>query len=309
MFQKPILNRVSYKSATKPNAASVFSEGSPIFEQALFTKAKEERESGDLLYEITESKLDFSHIIKTSDLKRELDLLVKERKNFSAVKKHNLPLSNKILLHGTPGCGKTLTAYCLAGELKKPLYIVSLGNIVSSKLGETAQNLERIFRRAKEDSAILFLDEFDILSRDRGSSNDHGEIKRVVNVILQILDLLDEETIFIAATNQFSALDRAIVRRFNYIIEYLPPNAEKVHEYLGFLQDSYQFSFTSPKLKKDLAKIFENESYADIKNTMIALLKTKIFGRKNAMRGGRIKLASKDITHLLNKKESKETSL
>lgn len=297
MIGKPILRRISrYKATSSEELVSnfKFSERPIVFEQSLFTKQGASGNHEDLLYEITESHLDFSHMVRTKDLEQKLDLLVKERKNSLDIKRHNLPLSNKILLYGEPGCGKTLTAYCLAGELNKPLYIVNLGNIISSKLGETAQNLERIFRKAKDNGAILFLDEFDILSRDRGAVNEHGEIKRVVNVILQILDLLDEETIFIGATNQFKSLDKAIVRRFNYTIQYPTPSKEKIEEYVDFLSKSYHFSFRPTNLKDSFNSLFEGLSYADIKGVMISILKEKIFQQKSGNRSIRLGVADKE---------------
>lgn len=293
MSSKNILTRVSGYSSEKREAPRFHNITSNIFEQALMTKYQSS-DFGDLLFEITDSHLNLKHIVKTDVLKQKLSLLVEEKKNFLAIKMHNLPLSNKILLYGQPGCGKTLTAYCLAGELNKPLFIVNLGNIISSRLGETAQNLEKIFQKAKQEKAILFLDEFDALSRDRNSPNEHGEMKRIVNVILQILDLLDEETIFIAATNQFQSLDKAMVRRFNYIIEYSIPNKVKIKEYINFLSDSYHFKFKPKSLKDNFSTALKGCSYSDIKNFIVIFLKEKIFQKKNKLEG-KIEIIKSDL--------------
>lgn len=280
MNERNILTRVSGYSSAKAASGQFSSLSSDVFEQAWVTKSHAS-DFGDLLYEITDSHLNFKHIIKTPTLNQKLRLIIEERNNFIAIKMHNLPLSNKVLLHGQAGCGKTLTAYCLAGELQKPLFIVNLGNIISSRLGETAQNLEKIFHKAKQEKAILFLDEFDVISRDRNATNEHGEIKRVVNVILQILDLLDEETIFIAATNQFDSLDKAILRRFNYIIEYKSPNLDKINEYIEFLSKSYNFKIKNQNTKKIIAKTFNGLSYSDIKTFITTFLKEKILNKRS----------------------------
>lgn len=97
---------------------------------------------------------------------------------------------------------KTLSAYVLAGELNRPLIIVNLGTVISSRLGETSKNLTQIFKTAVQEKAIVLLDEFDSLGKIRDYDQDHGEMKRVVNTILQLFDFVSQDTIIIAATNQ-----------------------------------------------------------------------------------------------------------
>ena len=114
------------------------------------------------------------------------------------------------------GSGKTLAAYVLAGELEKMMIVINLGAIVSSKLGETSKNLAKIFRRAATEDCIIFLDEFDTLGKVRDYGQDHGEMKRVVNTILQLFDYLPQSSIVIAATNQQDRIDEALLRRSEF---------------------------------------------------------------------------------------------
>jgi SpoVK/Ycf46/Vps4 family AAA+-type ATPase len=133
-----------------------------------------------------------------------------------------------LLLHGPSGCGKTLASYVIAGELNKMMVVVNLGAIVSSKLGETSKNLAKIFRRAAAEDCIIFIDEFDSLGKVRDYSQDHGEMKRVVNTILQLFDYLPQSNIVIAATNQKDMLDDALLRRFDFSIEFGLPNDKQI---------------------------------------------------------------------------------
>lgn len=151
----------------------------------------------------------------------------KTYKNDTLLRRYNLPIANKLLMHGPSGCGKTLASYVIAGELNKMMVVVNLGAIVSSKLGETSKNLAKIFRRAAAEDCIIFIDEFDSLGKVRDYSQDHGEMKRVVNTILQPIDYLPQNSIVIAATNQKDMLDDALLRRFDFSIEFGLPNEKK----------------------------------------------------------------------------------
>ena len=234
----------------------------------------------NLIYEIAESELWFKNIVLNPEQKEVVDLLIKEKNDISRIKKFNLPITSKLLLYWPPGTWKTLSAYCIAWELWKKLFVVNLANLISSKLWETSKNLDRIFSRAKNENAILFIDELDAITRTRDSVNEHWEIKRIVNVLLQILDLIWEHTLVIGATNRLDDMDEAILRRFNYKIFYPMPVTEQISLYLDFLQFSYNFKFKTNAIKNDVIKSFEWKSYADIQNKLINLLKLKIFSEK-----------------------------
>ena len=94
--------------------------------------------------------------------------LIKEHRYIEELSKYNLPVNNKILLHGFSGCGKTTTAKAIANEIGKPILILNLSNIVSSRIGETSQNIRMLFDKAAREKAILFLDEFDQIGKARG---------------------------------------------------------------------------------------------------------------------------------------------
>ena len=231
----------------------------------------------DLFYEIASSELWFKNIVLSQRQREILWILVKERNELEHIKKFNLPITSKLLLYWAPWTWKTLSAYCLAWELWKKLYVVNLANLISSRLWETSKNLDRIFSKARNEDAILFIDEFDAISRTRDSVNEHWEIKRTVNVLLQLFDIISDKLLVICATNRIKDMDDAILRRFDYKLEYPNPDKSQISLYLDFLQFSFNFKFKNISVKNKMINSLNKNSYANIKNKMIGLLKQKIF--------------------------------
>jgi SpoVK/Ycf46/Vps4 family AAA+-type ATPase len=142
---------------------------------------------------------------------------------------YGFPYRQKILLYGPPGCGKTLGAERLAWNTGLPLLKVRFDIIISSFLGETSSNLRTLFEQVTKTPCLLFLDECDSLAKSREDIQEIGEIKRVVNTFLQILD--DYESphgLLVAATNLNKSLDSAIWRRFDDVIEVPKPGEEEL---------------------------------------------------------------------------------
>jgi SpoVK/Ycf46/Vps4 family AAA+-type ATPase len=146
---------------------------------------------------------------------------------------HGFSYKQKILLYGLPGCGKTMSAERLAWTTGLPLLKVRFDTIVSSYLGETASNLREIFEVAAKNPCLLFLDECDSLAKSREDTNEVGEMKRVVNTFLQILDEYDNSSgLLVAATNLDKSLDMAVWRRFDDAIEVPKPTETELEALL-----------------------------------------------------------------------------
>lgn len=137
---------------------------------------------------------------------------------------YGLRYRQKILLFGSPGCGKTLGAERLAWNTGLTLLKVRFDAMISSFLGETASNLRLVFEEASENPCLLFLDECDTIAKSREDTQEVGEIKRVVNTFLQILDEYESSSgLLVAATNLNQSLDTALWRRFDDVIEVPKP--------------------------------------------------------------------------------------
>jgi len=134
----------------------------------------------------------------------------------------------RVLLHGPPGCGKSLGAERLAWATGLPMHKVRFDSLISSYFGETAGNLRRVFDDVERRPCALFLDECDTIARSRLDRNDVGEASRVVNMLLELLEDYHAEGIVIAATNVDEALDPAIFRRFDEVLEVPRPGRGEI---------------------------------------------------------------------------------
>lgn len=174
-------------------------------------------------------------------LRIEKEYLARER-----LLRHGLKPRKKILLYGSSGCGKSMAAERIAWDLGLPFYKVRFDTIISSYLGESAANLQKLFESVEDYPCVLLLDEFDIIGKQRdGNTKDVGEIHRIVNILLGLLEEYDGEGILIATTNLEGSLDNALFRRFDDFIELPKPPKKEITELL-------KQSFSALKLNKTI---------------------------------------------------------
>lgn len=141
---------------------------------------------------------------------------------------YGLKPRRKILLYGSPGCGKSMSAERIAWNIGLPFLKVRFEAIISSYLGESATNLKKLFESVKNYPCVLLLDEFDFIAKARSSGHDVGEMHRVVNILLNLLEDYEAPGLLIATTNLEGTLDKASFRRFDDIIEIPKPGKEEI---------------------------------------------------------------------------------
>src|SRR5690606_34584380 len=240
------------------------------------------------------------NIIANEKVYNELKFFIEEHQKIDVLQQFGLPVSNKLLLYGPSGCGKTLASYVIAGELEKMMVVINLGAIVSSKLGETSKNLSKIFKKAAIEDCIIFLDEFDSLGKIRDYSQDHGEMKRVVNTILQLFDYLPQSSIVIAATNQKDMLDEAVLRRFDASIGFDLPTEAQIKELIALTLRNGDFAFDKPKAVPSIVKLAEGLSYYSIQKTLLNAIKRSLFDQAENTRALKPKIDTAIWKQLVN---------
>lgn len=190
------------------------------------------RPKGELagLLAVTYPKTRLSEMILGPVTANALARVKREYLSQEKLRSHSLSARRKLLLVGPPGCGKTMTASALAGELKLPLFSVQLHGLITKFMGETAAKLHLVFDAMTDARGVYLFDEFDAIGADRGVKNDVGEIRRVLNSFLQFLEQDDSDSLILAATNYVAMLDEALFRRFDDVIHYSRPESEQAEQ-------------------------------------------------------------------------------
>lgn len=214
--------------------------------------------------------VDLNEIVLEAKNKESITNLLKEYKYIEELSKYNLPINNKILLYGSSGCGKTTTAKAIAKSVGKPLIILNLSNVVCSRIGETAQNVKQVFDKAAREKAVLFLDEFDQIGKERETDDkDVGEMRRLVNSIIQLIDYYPKNALLICATNHVEMIDKALLRRFQLRINFEMPTSKVLDYYYDGLLNSF------PDNLKNIIRKY-NISFAEAKDDALTQVKNKL---------------------------------
>jgi SpoVK/Ycf46/Vps4 family AAA+-type ATPase len=233
-------------------------------------------------------RVDFEDIVFDEKLSEQINQFLREYEHLEILGKYGLPVINKILLFGKSGCGKTMTAKAIANKLGKKLKTINLGNIISSKLGETSRNIASAFKMVETQEAVLFFDEFDSLGKERNYDNtDSSEMKRVVNSMIQLMDHLPKNSIIIGATNQIDMIDEALVRRFELRLEFHNPSKDHLDELYDKLISKFPEEYQKVNRVYDISFAeAETEVMTQVKENIIQselLKKAKIAGEEKAV--------------------------
>ncbi len=241
--------------------------------------ARPRGEVADLL-SVTYPSIRLKDLTFAPKLSNALQRIVREHKTIADIRAHGLSPRKKVLLVGPPGTGKTMTASALAGELGLPLFVVRLDRLITRFMGETAAKLRLVFDAIAQTRAVYLFDEFDSIGSERGLSNDVGEIRRVVNSFLQMVEQDTSDSLILAATNHPAILDRALFRRFDDILEYKLPDNKEIGAVL-------KAKFAGKKLGRiewsRLAKRAAGLSYADITRAAEDAIKHSLIERRGVI--------------------------
>jgi SpoVK/Ycf46/Vps4 family AAA+-type ATPase len=256
-------------------------------------------ELSDLL-EVFYPKVKLKDMILTPELTISLDRIVTEHRKFEVLQLHNLLPRRKLLLIGRPGCGKTKTAQALAGELGLAVFIVRLDGLITKFMGESISKLRLIFDAMKNTRGVYLFDEFDSIGSNRSYGNDVGEIKRVLNSFLLNIEKDDSQSIIIAATNLPEALDKALFRRFDDIIEYPLPGREEL--LITFKKHLEGFKLSKENMIDHLVDEAAGLSYADVIRSCQEAIKEMLIN-------GQDSVSEKSLLSFLSARKSKDSKL
>ena len=236
------------------------------------------RDAGSRLPLIEEGQWPTTPVMLNKEAGHRISQFVEDTRNIGLLTEKGVSARLGLLLYGPPGTGKTLLAGHIAAQLGRPFYIARLDSLISSRLGETAKNIRSLFEFVPARDAVLFLDEMDAIAKVRDDRHELGELKRVVNTVLQGLDSLTNDVVTIGATNHPHLLDAAIWRRFPYKVELgLPESDVRETLWAHFLfQDD-------PIRRKDaqlLARVSDGLNGADIENIALAARRRSILGNQ-----------------------------
>ncbi|MGL5866116.1 MAG: AAA family ATPase [Dermatophilaceae bacterium] len=174
------------------------------------------------LLAVSKPRHELVDLVLSDDCRTAVSEIVEENRSRSLLAGFRLVPRRRLLFIGASGTGKTASAHAIAAELSLPVATVSLAALTSSFLGDTAKNIEAVLNFAELTPCVLVFDEFDAVAADRSTPNDHGEMRRVMATMLQLVENVQGESVVVATSNHPDLLDAAMWRRFDDVVAFEP---------------------------------------------------------------------------------------
>lgn len=218
-------------------------------------------------------RLDSIQLVFSAETRASLHRILDEYRAARRLAEGGLRPKTRLLFWGPPGCGKTAAAQWLASELSLQCGVVRLGSLITSFVGETGSNLQKVLLMAEHTPMVLLLDEADAIAKARDDTNDVGELRRVVNSLLQGLDgVAAQRSLIILASNHSHLFDAAVWRRFDDVIEFPPPAPEERLTQLKHLTNGLCLTGSLQRAAKEMAGF----SFSEIERAVNDVAKTMI---------------------------------
>lgn len=246
------------------------------------------------LLELREARYKFKDMVLDDRLLQRFDDVVRQQRKRDWLREHGRVPTRRVLFVGPPGSGKTMSAEALAGELGLPLFVIRLESLITRFMGETASKLRLIFDETAKRRGVYLFDEFDAVGGQRTATNDVAEMRRVLNSFLQFMEEGNStDSVIVCSTNHPSLLDRALLRRYDQVLEFDAPDAKQIQRLIS----SNIAPLKAPRLAwKKLLPAAEGLSQAELGRAVDDAVKTAILDE-------RVQLTTDDIADRLNERQ------
>lgn len=243
------------------------------------------------LIDLQEPKLKLKDVILHDEVRSQLEDLIRQQTKREWLREHGKTPNRCVLSLGPPGSGKTMTAEALAGELHLPLFVIRLESLITRFMGETASKLRLVFEETLKRRGVYLFDEFDAIGSKRSATNDVAEMRRVLNSFLQLMEQPNAtDSVLVGATNHPELLDRALLRRFDLVLEFEMPSDEQIKK----LVTKYVRPLKHSRLGwKSIVKAAQGLSQSEIARASEDAVKTAILDERTT-------IATNDILQRLN---------
>jgi SpoVK/Ycf46/Vps4 family AAA+-type ATPase len=251
------------------------------------------------LLEMREPRYRLNDVVLNERLTARFDDIILQQRKRDWLREHGKIPNRRVLFVGPPGSGKTMSAEALAGELHLPLFIIRLEAMITRYMGETAAKLRLIFDETAKRRGVYLFDEFDAVGGERSATNDVAEMRRVLNSFLQFMEEGNStDSVIICSTNHPSLLDRALLRRYDQVLEFDTPTSAQIKQLI--LSNIKPMKMEKPSWPK-IVKAAEGLSQSEIVRAADDAVKTAILDELR-------QLKTEDIVDRLHERHAMRTA-
>lgn len=219
-----------------------------------------------------EANVRLKDVVLAPAARSELVQVVREWRLRDKLRRRGVPNRAKLLFHGPPGCGKSITARALGHELELPVFVVRFDAVIGAYLGQTAIHLRQLFNFAERLPCVLLLDEIDALGKRRGNPLDVGELDRIVISLMQELEHSAPSGLVVATSNLPRYLDDALWRRFDLSLAFKSPTQNVLRRYVREEARNFKLAASAALLRKASKKA----SFAAARAEVLAEVRSRV---------------------------------